>query len=112
MNNEGPTPLNYATPVKPMNWRWGWWKRLGVTALIAVVHLGSGFLMGIYWKGVNLFVVVILFPGVLLVSWLDQGRWMHYSWWMFVAGGESLLVGTILAALFEGISRYRHRPKV
>jgi hypothetical protein len=111
MNNKGPTPLSYATPVIRIYWRWPWGTRLGVATLIAVVHFGAGCLFWVYGIQINLFVAVILFPGVLLVSGLDEGYRIHFSWVAFTVC-ESLLVGALLATLFERIDRHFHRPKM
>jgi hypothetical protein len=97
MNTEGPTPLNYATPVKRVRWRWQWRLRLEVAALLATVHFGSGLLSVASDNRVHpAFLDIFLFPI------------FHLTEWLAVAVGQSLLVGTLLAALCEGASRYFH----
>jgi hypothetical protein len=112
MNNEGPTLLNYATPVVRMYWRWRWGQRLGVTALMAVVHFGLGCLVNVYAIEGNLFLAIVLYPAIILIPWLHGPRYLPDDWMLPVLVGESLFVGAMLAALFEGTSRYRHRPNV
>jgi hypothetical protein len=122
MNNEVPRPLNYATPVRRVYWGWPWWKRLGVAALLAAVHLTYGIAMTEWLHGPNRlkafgirlshFPEAIFFPVVALIEWLRGSPYLPDTWTLPVTVGESLLVGAMLAALFEGISRYLHRPKV
>jgi hypothetical protein len=110
MSTEGPTPLNYATPVKRVYWRWPWGMRLGVAVMMAVIHFGSGCLFWVYGIQINFFVAFVLFPRVLLVSGLDERYRMHLSWVGFTVC-ESLCMGALLAALFERIDRYLHERK-
>jgi hypothetical protein len=109
MNTEGPTPLNYATPVKRVRWRWQWRLRLEVAALLATVHFGSGLLSVASDNRVHpAFLDIFLFPIFHLTEWLRIWHFPSLADIVAVAVGQSLLVGTLLAALCEGASRYFH----
>jgi hypothetical protein len=107
MNNEGPTPLNYATPAVRVHWRWPWWKRLGVAILVSIVHFSSGLWVIVFDIRLRRFPALFLFP----LFHLTERLWDSYGGMLAVAVGQSLLIGVLLAALFERISRYLHRPK-
>jgi hypothetical protein len=111
MNTEVPTPLDYATPVQRVYWRWGWWRRFGVAAVTAIVHLGLGLVISASDLSFNDLRAVVLLPVLSLIEWLRMWP-MSTRVEIAVAVGESFLVGALLAALFECISRYLHRPKV
>jgi hypothetical protein len=108
MNTESPTPLNYATPVRGVYWRWPWWKRLAVVAVIAFVHLSWGLVLDI---PINRILDTFLFPVFSLNEWLRVWPSMPMGWAIAVAVGGSLFVWVLLAALIELISRFFHSLK-
>ena len=98
MNTEGPTPLNYATPVKRVCLQWPWGIRFVVVALIAVLHFGPGFFVDVYDSPPKRYLAFVLYPGLWLIGRLRQS-YLPDRLAIAVLVGESLLVGAILATV-------------